>query len=248
MKTVGGMAGNIAIENCFVSLPPPFVAFTVKVAVPTVVAVPIISPFEGSSDKPAGRDPDTMLQMMGASPVASRVRMYPTPTLPSGIDPVMIVGATGVTLIVIESCAVSLPALFVALIVKVAVAAVVGVPVITPELLIDKPAGRLPDSMLHITGAVPEAASVALYVAPVAPSGSDSVVIVGATAVAVIVIESCFVSLPASFVALTVKFAVPVVVGIPEILPVDSSSNKPAGSVPVTMLHSMGASPVATSV
>ena len=41
-------------------------------------------------------------------------------------------------------------------------------------------------------------------------------------------------------VALTVKALMPVVVGVPEILPVAAFSVKPAGSVPVVMVHVTG--------
>ena len=109
------------------------------------------------------------------------------PTRPPGSEFVIIVGTTGAAVIAIESCFVSLPASFVALTVKVAVPAVVGVPEITPELLIYKPAGSVPESIFHVMGASPEAASVALYSAPITPSGSPSVPIVGATGTAVTV-------------------------------------------------------------
>ena len=61
-----------------------------------------------------------------------------------------------------------------------------------------------------------------------------------------IVMDNCFVLLPAALVALTVKVDVPAVVGVPEIaLPVRL---KPAGNVPFSRLHVMGVSPVAASV
>ena len=66
-------------------------------------------------------------------------------------------------LIVIERLLELLPAVFVAVTVNVLVAAVVGVPLITPVLaLSDNPAGSEPLVMLHVIGAVPVAASVLL--------------------------------------------------------------------------------------
>ena len=81
--------------------------------------------------------------------------------------------------IVIDSSFVSLPALLVALTVKVELPAAVGVPLILPVSLFRlRPAGRLPLSMLHVMGAVPSAVRVWLYASPTLPSGRVSVVMV----------------------------------------------------------------------
>jgi hypothetical protein len=56
---------------------------------------------------------------------------------------------------------VTLPALFVALTVKLDVPAAVGVPVIDPDVPFKlKPAGRLPLAIAHVIGAVPVAMRV----------------------------------------------------------------------------------------
>ena len=47
----------------------------------------------------------------------------------------------------------------------------------------------------------------------------------------------------AESVAVTVKFQVPAVVGVPVIAPVDESSDNPAGSVPTVTLQVMGGVP-----
>ena len=62
-----------------------------------------------------------------------------------------------------------------------------------------------------------------------------------------IVIDNCFVLLPAELAALTVNVDVPAVVGVPEITPA-AESVKPAGNVPLSMLHVMGVVPVAVTV
>jgi hypothetical protein len=54
------------------------------------------------------------------------------------------------------------------------------------------------------------------------------------------------VSLPVVLVAFTVNSDVPVVVGVPEIVPLESV--KPVGNVPLSRLHVTGASPVAVKV
>jgi hypothetical protein len=59
--------------------------------------------------------------------------------------------------------------------------------------------------------------------------------------------DNCFVSLPAALVTFTVKVDVPAAVGVPAIVPV-SARVKPAGNVPLSMLHVMGVPPVAVSV
>jgi hypothetical protein len=69
------------------------------------------------------------------------------------------------------------------------------------------------------------------------------VVIVGPVT---IVIDNDFVTLPATLVAFTVKVDDPAVVGNPVIAPVGEMI-KPAGNVPLSRLHVMGAVPVAAS-
>ena len=69
--------------------------------------------------------------------------------------------------------------------------------------------------------------------------------IVGA---AVIAMLRFLVALPMELVALTVKLNVPVVVGVPDITPVDAFKLRPAGSVRAEISHVNGAVPVAASV
>ena len=77
----------------FVSLPTLLPAFTVKVNVPAVVGVPeMVLP---ERVKPAGRLPLSMLQVMGAAPVAARVWLYASPTLPPDRVVVVMAGFSG---------------------------------------------------------------------------------------------------------------------------------------------------------
>jgi hypothetical protein len=145
-----------------------------------------------------------------------------------------------------DNCLVPFPAELTALTVKLDVPTVVGVPEITPLSARLKPVGNASLSTLHVMGAVPVAVSVCLYAVPTVPSGNVAVVIVGATAVA-IVMDNCLVSLPAALVAFTVKVDVPAVVGVPVIAPV-AARLRSAGKVPLSMFHVMGAVPVAVSV
>jgi hypothetical protein len=102
--------------------------------------------------------------------------------VPSGKDAVVITGAVALESITMESAFVSLPAALLALTVKLKVFATVGVPVMAPFAARLKPVGKLPLSMLHVA-AVPVAVSVWLYANSIAPLGSETVVISGATGV-----------------------------------------------------------------
>ena len=53
---------------------------------------------------------------------------------------------------------------------------------------------------------------------------------------------------PAVFVALTVKFDVPIAVGVPVIAPLVAFKLKPAGSVPLLIAQVIGVVPVAESL
>ena len=59
---------------------------------------------------------------------------------------------------------------------------------------------------------------------------------------------SAFVTFPAEFVALTVKFDVAAIVGVPVIAPVDVFKLKPDGNAPLATAHVIGVVPVALSV
>ena len=73
----------------------------------------------------------------------------------------MVNSAGAALVIVIDSSFVSLPALFSALTVKLAVPAAVGVPLILPVVSFSvKLSGRVPPIMFHVMGVVPSAVRV----------------------------------------------------------------------------------------
>ena len=74
----------IVIDSSFVSLTAMFSALTVKLAVPAAVGVPLILPVPLFRLRPSGRAPLLMLHVMGVVPVAVRIWLYASPTLPSG--------------------------------------------------------------------------------------------------------------------------------------------------------------------
>lgn len=124
------------------------------------------------------------------------------------------------TYAVIENAFVSLPAEFVALIVKLNVPAVVGVPEITPVVpFMLKPLGKLPLSSDQVIGVVPVALSAWLYAAPAVPPGREEVTIPGATPEELITMVRILVSLAQAFVVLIEKVNVPALVGVPKITP-----------------------------
>jgi hypothetical protein len=244
---VGGIIATFMImDNDFVSLPALLVALTVKLNVPAAVGVPEIIPVVESA-KPVGRLPLDIDHVMGAVPVAVSGWLYDVPTVPLGNVVVVMTGATAEVPIVIDNAFVSLPALLVAFTVKLNVPIAVGVPEIVPPEYSVSPFGRLPLANDHVKGAVPVASSGALYAVPVFPSGSVAVVMAGATAEEVTVIDNTFVSLPTLLVAFTVKLKSPAVVGVPDITP-SAESVTSLGKLPLSNDHVMGAVPVAVSV
>ena len=123
-----GAALVIVIDSSFVSLPALFSALTVKLAVPAVVGVPLISPVVSSSVRPSGRAPPLMLHLMGVVPLAVRVWLYASPTLPSGSVSVMILGAVAGALTVTVQEAVNKPSCVVAVMTAVPPATAVTTP------------------------------------------------------------------------------------------------------------------------
>src|SRR5438874_2658195 len=96
--------------------------------------------------------------------------------------------------------------------VKVLLPGVADVRERTPEALIERPAGRVPDVTLHWLPPVPPpAASVCAYAASTVPLGRDEVVIVSAAGS--IVMASCFVAVvPAESLTWAVKLLLVAVV------------------------------------
>ena len=68
-------------------------AWTVKPNDPAVVGVPLKMPVVALSVRPGGT-PVAMLHVMGAVPVAVKVKVYAVPTVPFGGAALVMVGAT----------------------------------------------------------------------------------------------------------------------------------------------------------
>ena len=110
-----------------------------------------------------------------------------------------------------------------------------GVPESSPEAFSDKPAGSVPDAMDQLNGGVPpEAASVCEYAVPAVPAGSGEPVVMVRLGVAASMVNPYVwvTDTPARSVIVTVKFEVPVRLGVPLIAPFDEPRVKPAGSDP----------------
>src|SRR3972149_5178524 len=146
-------------------------------------------------------------------------------------------------MVIDNACVTAAPLASVALTVKLLVAAVVGVPLITPvDVLRLNPAGRLPVAILQTYGVLPPAAtSVCVYDRLTVPSDRDAVVIERAE---YIVMEKTWVAVaPLLSVTCTVKLLVPAAVGVPLIAPVELLRESPAGSVPTVILQLYGVLP-----
>jgi hypothetical protein len=124
------------------------IALTVKFAVPTPDGVPLIAP-PGLSEQPAGNAPAEIDHVNGGvPPLAAKLYGYGAPTSPLGNDIVVIVGADAT---LIERATVTdARTLSATLRVKSAGPASVGVPLIWPPRLIDKPAGSAPAAIDHL--------------------------------------------------------------------------------------------------
>jgi hypothetical protein len=173
------------------------VTFTVNANEPDAVDVPEIVPV-ADRVKPAGNAPELMLQLYGVVPPdEASVVEYPVPTWPDGTEVLVICTAVTAAATVRESDFVAVCAVGVVESVTFAVKLnepdAVGVPEIVPALDKVRPAGRAPELMLQLYGAVPPlAANVAEYTVPSWPETTEAVVI--CTGVAAIVMLSEFVA------------------------------------------------------
>ena len=86
-----------------------------------------------------------------------------------------------------------------------------------------------------------------MYATPKEPPGGDIVVMVGDTGAGLMIMESALVSLPALFVASTVKLNVPDAEGVPDITPADERV-RPLGRLPDAMDQVAAGYPVAVRV
>jgi len=118
----------------------------------------VIAPVLVLSARPAGNAPTVTAHVTGGvPPLDCSVVLYATPTVPFGSVIVVIARGAAVTMmlsaLVASCCGVLASA---ACTVKFEVAAVVGVPEITPVPLFSiSPAGNVPTVTLHVIGAVP---------------------------------------------------------------------------------------------
>jgi hypothetical protein len=146
---------DTVIVNVFDAVWVPTVTRTVKVMVAAVVGVPLTTPAE-LRVRPAGSAPEVMAQVgVPVPPVDVKVVEYGVPTIPAGSEVVVMVGAVVAPATVIDNDfdAVWVPT--VTRTVKLAVAAVVGVPLSTPAVLRVTPAGSAPEVTAQVGVPVP---------------------------------------------------------------------------------------------
>ena len=93
-EVVIARAALIVIDRPWVALPPPLsVNRTMKLAVPAVDGVPLMTPEDAARFKPCGNAPCEMLQVTGATaPDTLRVAEYDEPVVPLGNAAVVMSG------------------------------------------------------------------------------------------------------------------------------------------------------------
>ena len=157
-------AATVPLYDCDAVTELPSVAVIVKVYAPETLVVPVIAPVDALSESPAGNAPDVTVNEIGAvPPEVCTVWLYAV--LMSGVDSVPVVIASEETMVPLYACDAVIELLSVAVIVKLYVPALVGVPVIAPvDALSVRPLGSAPDVTLNVTGAVPpDVCTVWLY-------------------------------------------------------------------------------------
>jgi hypothetical protein len=167
----------------------------------------------------------------GTPPLAETLALYGEPCIPF-TKLVVVMERAGVTVIdrfAVTVCGVGLESFTCTM--KLVVPVAVGLPVMAPVALIDKPAGNtLPLASEKVSGGLPPVAvTVAVYELPTTPFGRPVVVICKLLAT---VIERTAVAVCAGLlasVAWTVKVVVPGAVGVPLIRPA-ALMVRPAGS------------------
>ena len=209
--------------------------------VPAFVGIPLTSHVSESNVSPSGSP--VAVTVMGAVPVIVTVREYSSLTMAFGRIDVVIVGLTGLALMLkfTVNSVTLVPAVAVTFTLKFP--AVLGVPEISPALLSESPEGR-DDNARHVTEPEADTESCCLTAYPTYPE----MFTLSPSSVAIIFSVYDFEAVPYSFEAVTVKVKVPDSVGVPEITPVEALMLRPAGRVPEVTAHVIGAVPDAVRV
>ncbi len=224
-------AGAMVPVKVFGAEPATFVAVTVKLYGPAVVGVPEMTPVVGFNVSPAGIVPEVTANVGAGLPVAVSGVDTGVFTVRAGMDPLM-VGATVAAAMVPLKVFEAVPAMFVAVTVKLYGPAVVGVPAMTPVVgFKESPTGSEPAVTAKVGAGLPVALSVVDAGAPTVRAGMDPLM-VGATGAGATVPLKVFEAEPAMFVAVTVNQNGPPVVGVPEMTPVVGFNVNPVGSSP----------------
>src|SRR5205085_2648716 len=148
--------------------------------------VPVTAPLPVLRASPAGNGPpDTDHVSGGVPPVAAAVCEYGVPSVPPGNAAVVMLRPPA--MVMDNAFDADAPTLSLTASVKLAVPAVVGVPVIAPvPALRFSPAGSAPTVTDQLSGAVPPlAVAVCEYATPAVLPGKALVVITGAAAIAI---------------------------------------------------------------
>jgi hypothetical protein len=149
----------------------------VKLKVPMVVGVPLMTPVE-ARDSPAGRLPEVIVHVKGGTPpeACKVVAAYAWFGTPPGRVVVVTARGNGAPMAIVNTCVAEVPFESVTMMVKLELTCAVGVPEIVTERVVllpsESPAVSEPDAMDHIKGGVPPVAfAVAVYALPKFPAG-----------------------------------------------------------------------------
>src|SRR5579872_604656 len=125
------------------------VTVTVKLNVPVVVGLPVMTPLE-LSETPGGSDPPDRVQVKGGVPpfAASVTCTCPLTPVSGSVNGGIVSGGL---IRMVRVAAPELPAKSLVEIVKVNTPACVGVPWSMPLMVSDSPGGRLPPEILHVS-------------------------------------------------------------------------------------------------
>lgn len=149
----------------------------------------------------------------------------------------------GAAFTVTVNCLELLPKELVAVMVTVAVANAVGVPLRRPvDAFNVSPAGSVPLVTAQVIVALPEAANVCEYALPVWPAGRDAVVMMGAEFTLRV---SSLDAAPNALVARTVRVTIATAMGVPLMTPVALFNANPGGIAPLASAQEMGVLPEA---
>ena len=231
------------LYDCTPVTPFASVAVMSRLLLPAALGVPLSTPALVSV-RPAGKAPEVTAKAYGpVPPDAVNVCAYAVPAVPAGSVPGASVTTTAALMVGLYDRTPVTPFASVAVMSKLLLTALLGVPLSTPARDSDKPAGNAPEVTAKAYGPVPpDAVRVCEYAAPVVPLGSVLGASVTTTAALIAGLYDRTPLTPFASVAVISKLLLPVALGVPLSTPVLDSVS-PAGSDPLVTAKVYGPVP-----